>query len=145
MDSTWESRDLPVLEAVVEECEREHATDPHTIVRATGLEFDQVQRALRALSSEVPPLFKAEAKANGGMSMVWGPTGEARRRVGAWPTPDGLAGRIVEALGEAAERTPDPEEGTRLREAGRALANVGQAALAGVISNVLTGNPIGPA
>ena len=139
MDSTWENRDLPVLSAVAEELDREHATDPHTIARATGLDYDEVQRALRALLSEEPPLFKTGATRGGGdISLVHGLTGEARRRVGAWPTPDNMANRIVEALSEAANQTPDPEQRTRLQEAGTALANVGQAALAGVIANVLT-------
>lgn len=145
MDSTWENRDLPVLAAIAEELDREHATDPDTIARATGLEYEQVQRALRALSSEEPPLFQVGTPRGGDISIVYGLTGEARRRVGAWPTPENLAGRIVEALSEAAERTPNPQERTRFREAGKALANVGQATLAGIIANALTGNPLGPA
>lgn len=124
MDSTWENRDLPVLAAAAEELDREHATDPETIARATGLE---------------------RGRASGDITVVYGLTGEARRRVGAWPTPESLAARLVEALGEAAEQTPNPQERTRLQEAGRALANVGQAALAGILANALTGNPIGPA
>lgn len=145
MDSTWENRDLPVLAAVAEELDREHATDPDTIARATGFEYEQVQRALRALSSEEPPLLQVRVRGGGDISIVWGITGEARRRVGAWPTADSLAARLVEALGEAAEQTPNPQERTRLQEAGKALANIGQAALAGVIANALTGNPLGPA
>lgn len=145
MDSTWESRDLPVLEAVVEACDSEVHADPAAIARATGLEYTQVQRALRALNAEHPPLFTARTQANGDIYIVVGATGEARRRVGAWPTPEGLAARILEDLNDAAERTTDPEKRTRLREAGKALGNLGQSALAGVISNVLTGNPLGPA
>lgn len=144
MDSTWENRDLPVLAAVAEELDREHATDPDTIAGATGLEYEQVQRALRALSSEEPPLFKVRDR-GGDIVIVWGLTGEARRRVGAWPTADSLAARLVEALADAAEENPNPQERTRLQEAGKALANVGQAALAGIIANALTGNPLGPA
>ena len=145
MDSTWESRDLPVLEAVVEACDRETYADPGAMTRATGLAYEEVQRALRALSAEQPRLFTAQSQANGDIFLVTGATGEARRRVGAWPTPESLADRIVEAVNEAAERTADPERRTLLREAGRALGNVGQAALAGVMANVLTGNPLGPA
>lgn len=146
MDSTWENRDLLVLTALVEELDREHATDSDTLARATGLEYEQVQRALRALSYEEPPLFQLGPRRGGGdISLVFGATGEARRRVGAWPTPENLAGRIVEALGEAADRAPSPQERTRLQEAVKALGNVGQAALAGVIANALTGNPLGPA
>lgn len=146
MDSTWENRDLPVLAALVEELDREHVTDADTIARATGLEYEQVQHALRALSAEEPPLFKVGAGRGGGdISTVFGATGEARRRVGAWPTAQNLADRLVEALGEAADRAPSTQERTRLQEAVKALGNVGQAALAGVIANALTGNPIGPA
>lgn len=91
MDSTWENKDLPVLAAAAEELDREHVTDPDTIARATGLEYEQVQRALRALSSEEPPLLQVRGRASGDITVVYGLTGEARRRVGAWPTPESLA------------------------------------------------------
>lgn len=144
MQSTWGNRDLPVLAAVAEILDEEHVTDPNAIVAASGLGDEQVQRALRALSAEDPPLIEVKNQ-NGYITMVWGLTGEARRRVGAWPTSKDLADRIVEALNDAAEQASNPQDSTRLRNAGKALASVGQAALAGVISNALTGSPLGPA
>lgn len=145
MESTWENRDRPVLVAAAEILDREHSARPDDIAQATGLEPEQVQRALRALSTEDPPLLQVRDHAAGVITRVFDLTGEGRRRAGAWPSPDNLAGRLVEALGEAAERTPDPQERTRLKEAAKALVTVGQAALAGVIANVLTGSPLGPA
>jgi len=55
---TWESRDLPVLRAVVtaadEGCEYVY---PDQIAKRTGLELATVQRSLFALAPETPGFF----------------------------------------------------------------------------------------
>ena len=40
---------------------------------------------------------------------IGAPTGHARRAVGAGPTAETIAHRLVKALDEAADREPDPE------------------------------------
>ena len=54
----------------------------------------------------------------GDIIFVGAPTGHARRAIGAWPTPESIADRLVNALDEAAEREPDPEQKGWLGAAG---------------------------
>ena len=59
MESTWESRDLPVLTHIVEFYdEHGHSPDPPYIADACGFDDNKiVQRALRALEHEEPPFI----------------------------------------------------------------------------------------
>jgi hypothetical protein len=69
-------------------------------------------------------------------------TSEARRAVGQWPTPEGVADRIVAELLEAADREPDERKRTRLRAAAETLGSFGRDLLVNVAANVAT-RPIG--
>ena len=82
MTDTWESRDLPVLRAAVELYEeRGHRIRAREIERATGLDKETVQRALRALYRE--PYFERATDSFGGEIVFVGePTGEALRVAG---------------------------------------------------------------
>jgi hypothetical protein len=128
MDETWTCRDLPVLTTIVEVFERTgRVMHPNEIVEQSGLGADQVEAALRALESEDPPFIsKLERRASGGISLVGRPTGHARRAVGAWPTPDSIADRLVSALDEAAERETDPERKGWLRKTAAYLGSAGR-------------------
>lgn len=128
MDETWTSRDLPVLTAIVEVFERTgRVMSPNEIVEQSGLRADQVEAALRALEGEDPPFItKLERRASGGISLVGKPTGHARRAVGAWPTPESIADRLISALDEAADREPDPERQGWLRKTAAYLGNAGR-------------------
>ena len=87
---------------------------PNEIVEQSGVDADHVEIALRALEGEDPPFItKLERRASGGISLVGKPTGHARRAVGAWPTPESIADRLVAALDEAAERCPWPWKSPR--------------------------------
>lgn len=99
-----------MLTAIVEVFESTgRAMRPNEIVEQSGLDADQVEAALRALEGEDPPFIsKLERRSSGGISLVGRPTGHARRAVGAWPTPESIADRLVSALDEAADREPDP-------------------------------------
>lgn len=128
MTETWSRRDLPVLTAIVEVFERTgRVMRPSEIVEQSGLDTDQVEAALRALESEDPPFItKLERRASGGISLVGRPTGHARRAVGAWPTPESIADRLISALDEAAQREPDPERKGWLRMTAAYLGNAGR-------------------
>lgn len=128
MDETWTSRDLPVLTAIVEVFERTgRVMSPNEIEEQSGLQADQVETALRALEGEDPPFItKLERRASGGISLVGKPTGHARRAVGAWPTPESIADRLISALDEAADREPDPERKGWLRKTAGYLGNAGR-------------------
>lgn len=54
------------------------------------------------------------------------PTGHARRAVGAWPTAEMIADRLVKALDEAADREPDPEKKGWLGKTAAFLGHAGR-------------------
>lgn len=128
MEETWTSRDLPVLRAIVEVFERTgRVMHPNEIVQQSGLTGDQVERALNALEGENPPFItKLDRRASGGISLIGRPTGHARRAVGAWPSAETMADQIVQALEEAAEREPDTERKSWLRQSASYLGNAGR-------------------
>lgn len=128
MDETWTSRDLPVLRAIVEIYEETgSAMGPDAVESATGFGPKVVQAALRALDSEQPPyISKLERVMTGDIIFIGAPTGHARRAVGAWPTAETIADRLITALDEAAEREPDPERKGWLRKTAGYLGNAGR-------------------
>jgi hypothetical protein len=141
MESTWETRDLPVLEAIVRTYdETGESPSPPAIAETCGLSGDEVQRALRALDYNEPSFVTKMYVAGGGAGVVaiGAPTGHARRTVGAWPTPDNLADRIIVALNEAADNEPDEGKKGKLRRAAEAVAGVGRDILTDVTAQVIT-------
>ena len=140
LQSTWETRELPVLEAIVRLYdETGRVSRFKDVVEASGLIEEEVEKALRALDHETPPLTTKTQKAFGGAVIsVGAPTGAARRAVGAWPTPENLADRIVAALQDAADQAQDPDEKTRLKKGAEAVGGVGKSVLTGVLTHVIT-------
>lgn len=128
MEDTWSLRDLPVLEAIVQAHELTgRAVTPHEIASHAGIDEATVHTALKALAGENPPFFtNVKTRASGHVSLIGPPTGHARRAVGAWPTAEVIAERLVEALGEAADREPDEERKSFLRKTAAYLANAGR-------------------
>lgn len=128
MESTWETRELPVLRAIVEHFdETGDAMRPEEIARATGFDPDTVQRALRFLQHESPSLItKMDSVMTGEIVIVGYPTGEALRRVGAWPTPENLVDRLVAGFNRAAEAEEDEDKRSRLNRFAAWLATGGR-------------------
>ena len=62
----------------------------------------------------------------GAIILIAAPTGKARRAVGAWPTPESIADRLVQALDEAADREQDPERKGWLSKSAAYLGNAGR-------------------
>jgi hypothetical protein len=139
MESTWESRDLPVLDAVVryfDEHDGAEIPDVETFAKLTGIDPTQVARAVRALS---PRFIKTQAALGGLMDVaVMGVTDEARQAVGQWPSPEVWVERLVQALREAAEREPDPERKRRLRALAEGLGGFARDVAVGVLSGGIT-------
>lgn len=99
------------------------------LVSATGLDAGVVQKALQALADEYPPFFDyADGSSMEGRQIlgVGNPTGHARRTVGAWPTPESLADRLIAALEQAADKEPDAEKRGWLRNTALYLASAGR-------------------
>lgn len=139
---TWSSRDLPVLHAVVAMAdEGRPPLQSHEIAERTGLDQSTVITALFALAHEQPALFTFEdlSDMDGRDLAVLDPTGEARRRVGSWPTPQTLADAIVDALKQAAETEVDPVRKTGLRRTVDFFNGVGSGVLTGVATAAVAG------
>ena len=120
MESTWEQRDLPVLDAIVRYFDEEDSAvipDVATFAEITRMDPGQVGRAVRALM---------------------GVTDEARQAVGQWPSPEVWVDRLVQALREAAEREPDPEKKGRLRAMAEGLGGFARDVAVGVLSGGIT-------
>jgi hypothetical protein len=139
MESTWELRDLPVLDAVVryfDEHDGAEIPDVETFAKLTGMDPTQVARAVRALS---PRFIKTQASLGGLMDVaVMGVTDEARQAVGQWPSPEVLVERLVQALREAAEYEPDPERRGHLRALAEGLGGFARDVAVGVLSGGIT-------
>jgi hypothetical protein len=139
MESTWETRGLPVLDAIVryyDEDDSAEIPDVETFAKITEMDAGQVDRAVRALS---PRFIKTEGTFGGLMNVsVVGITDEAREKVGQWPTADAFADQIVAALLEAAEDEPDERKRTKLRAAAETLGSFGRDLLISVAANVAT-------
>jgi hypothetical protein len=143
---TWNTRDLPVLQAVVDiyEDSGTYLTRATAIERRTGLDPDMVQRALRRLNSQ-PSFFEKVVEASGGqIVMVGPPTADALRVAGAWPSPEQLLQRLINALETAADDDArGPEERSKFRQAASYLGSIATqvaiGALGGAGGNVLSG------
>ncbi|WP_347350673.1 hypothetical protein [Intrasporangium sp.] len=128
MTETRTNRDPPVLRAIVDVYEDTGSPmGPDAIEAVTGFDTGMVQAALRALDSEEPPyISKLERVMTGDIIFIGAPTGHARRAVGAWPTAETIADRLVKALDEAADREPDPERKGWLSKTASYLGHAGR-------------------
>ena len=143
MESTWETRDLPVLAAVVAICDEDNwgEAQPAQIAHRTGLPLEDVVKALWKLAGENPPFFSLSEDSTfdgrdiGSVSM---PTRHAQRTVGAWPTAESMVEQMILALHEAADNAESAEERSRLQRAADAVGGVGKGVITGVMTHVLT-------
>jgi len=136
MESTWEPRDLPILDAVVRYFD-EHPQGVilrcEEVANLAGRDATDVHRALKTLE----PTYVRLASGLGSPS-VRGVTNQARRVVGQWPSPEVWVERLVQALREAAEREPDPERQGRLRAMAEGLGGFARDVAVGVLSGGIT-------
>lgn len=143
MTDTWATRDLPVLRAIVALADKgRDMLQSHELAEWTGMDHAHVVTALFALAHEQPPLFTYQDAADYEERnlVVVNPTGEARRRVGTWPTPDSLAEAIVAAFEHAAKDEPDAERRSKLGQLAKSLTGVGSGVLTGVTTAVINGS-----
>lgn len=144
MRSTWENRDLPVLTSIVELSDdgRLHVTRD-AISERTGLDDATVHRSLWALAAEDPPLFKyidGSTLQGRDLDHVYAPSGNARRIVGAWPTAEAWADRLVEALQDAANNEPDTDKRSKLRSAASIIGGIAREVVIRTASSAITGS-----
>jgi hypothetical protein len=140
VESSWESRDLPVLDAVVRYLD-EHVDampDVAQIAAITGRGAAEVHRALRAMEGRFIEVDDRSADGHPDFYFVVRVTAEARQAVGQWPSPDVWVDRLVQALREAAEQESDPEKKTRLRAMAEGLGGFARDVAVGVLSGGIT-------
>jgi hypothetical protein len=106
MESTWASRELPVLNAVVTLLDRPDAFMVRVIDIAehTGLKPTTVAKALDAL--EGPYVGEFTKGLTGGVADTWyvaQVTASARQAVGQWPTAENVLAQLVDGLNDAAD------------------------------------------
>ena len=138
---TWTTRDLPVLDWLVEQStvgdHQRH--EPAKIAQALGMEQSVVDAALQRLLLAQPPYIGGRRSGQQhGLVFVTGVTERALVATGAWPGSDGSPARLAEALAALADREPEGSpERTRLQKAAAAVGSVGQAALNAAISTAV--------
>ncbi|PZS10836.1 MAG: hypothetical protein DLM55_03340 [Acidimicrobiales bacterium] len=125
MESTWNSRDLPVLDAIVSinDATRRDVNSSE-LEQATGLDEDDIQRALTALGDTY-------------LRRVLRVTDEARRAVGMWPKQE-LVGAIDRLIAE----TQDPTQKSKLQRFRDAVLELGTKLASEVIVKLVT-TPLG--
>jgi hypothetical protein len=145
VESTWENRELVVLDLAVRYFDDPDAyrLDIPEVVEQTGLAEDHVKRALRALDSASPPLVEGHSVDQASYPIfLTGVTERARRLVGAWPSPDNFTDRLIAALQSAAETEQDKEKRTTLKRMASLVGGMGRDIFVEVASQVI-GRSIG--
>lgn len=139
MESTWETRDIPVIDAAaryIEEHFLESFPNGGILAEMTGLSITEVGLALNEVNGHY---LKVAITLDG--PEYWDVTEihpDGRRAIGQWPTPESLADRLVEALAAAAEREPDAERRGWLRKTAAYLAGAGRDLAVEVAAAVVT-------
>ncbi|MGL5442297.1 MAG: hypothetical protein ACRDDJ_07500, partial [[Mycobacterium] stephanolepidis] len=142
MADTWESRDLPVLEAAVElweeratsACDRSRGQDP----------LRWRHRPASAPCARHGTYFEKSISGSGQIIAVGKPTSAALRVAGQWPSPEAQIECVIAALEAAADDdSRQPEERSRLRQVALSLRGaafqIAIGALGGAGGNLVTG------
>ena len=137
LGDTWDGRDLPVLANVAERIDNgEQFIRDRTIADALSLDLEQVRLALRALQRRG---FVETTGTMDGTVMVKDIAGSAYLVTGLHPDGDDALSRLISVLTQAAERTSDPDERSRLRRAADGLVALSGQVGAGVMTAYLNG------
>jgi hypothetical protein len=144
VESTWETRDLPVLDAAARFLDQHAGSlfpQGHDLAEMTGLSEEDVTRALVALDGDF--LEVQVTMGGGGHWTITRVHSSGRFAIGQWPSPDTVADRLIEALNQAADRVPDGDERGFLKRTASWLGGAGRDVLvevaAAVVSRSVTG------
>lgn len=143
MDSTWQSREVPVLTATVglfEEAGNIGVVRVSDIAQRSGLDADDVFTSLMAMKDIYVELHLVMAGGDPNPQMVSAVSAEARRLVGQWPTPEALTDQILEGLSSAANAETDPVRKSKLQALADGATAVGKEVLVNVITGVILGS-----
>lgn len=140
MESTWISRELPVLTAVVQAFEAGLGALPNVadLAEATGIDKLQVALALKAMDGLYLNLHLLMSGGDPSPWFVDKIYPAARVAVGQWPSPEGLANQLVDLVTETAEREGNPERKSVLSKAAGLLGGASRDILVDIAAAVVT-------
>jgi hypothetical protein len=127
VESTWQSREFPVLKAMVEAMEEHPDSEARLeeLAQRSGLSFADVDRATRKLWLAIPPYFQGIAVEDDTIPIAVTSVSErALRETGQWPDPESFVRSLIEALQKAAETEADPDRKSRLTQAAETLKGI---------------------
>ncbi|MDP9466556.1 MAG: hypothetical protein M3P31_04860 [Actinomycetota bacterium] len=125
-----------MLTSLVARYEQAGSADSWQAMQDTGLDAVQVDQAGRALRDEGYVALYFEG---GGGFAVTHVTGDGRRAVGAWPTPQSLADRLVEAVERGLAEASSEEERSRWQKLRDGITGAGRDVMVGVATAALGG------
>jgi hypothetical protein len=123
MPDLWAERDLPVLQSIVRRVIANDYAASQDVARDTGLPDQIVDRSVRQLRDA--GYVNAHFEGGGGLG-VMGVNPIALTTTGAWPTPESLVDRLLDALEQSIAAAPSEAERSRRQRAldGLSLASV---------------------
>lgn len=117
----WAERDLPVLQSIVRRVIADDFAASQDVVSDTGLPNHIVDRSVRQLRDA--GYVNAHFEGDGGFG-VMGVNPIALTTTGAWPTPESLVDRLLEALETSVAAAPSEAERSRRQKALDALRGI---------------------
>lgn len=140
VERTWETRELPLLEAVVEAHEAERPIgNVQRLAELLGAEVEEMRRSLEALYDDAYVTGANGSSWQGGFDLInIRPTPKARRLVGQWPSEDRYDA-VMELLAVQIEGETDEERRTLLQRLQGAISDAPRAVAVSVLSAVLKG------
>jgi hypothetical protein len=145
VQSTWFTRDLPVLEATISiltEPQHPGFVDVRTIAERAKMDAHDVFDAVRDMSGVYVDLQRNVSPDPNGQ-LVMGVTPAARIAVGQWPSVDILSERLLAAFHVAAQQESDPVQKCTLSAISDALTQMGQQVVVAVLSAAISGHHYG--
>ncbi|GAA4923809.1 hypothetical protein [Nesterenkonia rhizosphaerae] len=107
---TWESTDLPILEAAIILLESGRPGMPiqlDELLPAVEFDEDIVARSLQKLSHEHLEIQRIDYSAGTSGFIIRGVTPKGLRAAGVWPSENAAAGAFLKALDEQIEEAPE--------------------------------------
>lgn len=142
LPDTWHNRDLPVLREVVTRIDAQTRAKLPFKELTAALDFDDdtTSRALAALERDDLVTLKWDIRGDWArIQSIDDVSADAYRQVGAWPTPDTAADRLIAALEHLAATTDNDDERTRVRKILDGFAGSGRQIAVGVGTAIITG------
>lgn len=136
LPDVWAARDFPILKAATEAIDEGGRPTIDDLGKATRLSPDEVQRGVKALERRGLVVVRETAQGLLGVRQV---AGDAYLLTGLHPDGNDALEALASMFRQAAERTTDAEEKTRLRRAasavGDVIGQVGAGAMAAFIAH----------